>query len=281
MHYSLPADTAVISFDELPTGLVGSPTPIAVQIQRASSGTIVLARTTNGVVERPAGSGNYVVTLVSPSELDDYLVVIDWSAGELTPATSRVAQLRVTFTLPMEVSGLGPLADQARAQLGKTFDALRNDPNYGPTQILGRVEVVKARTMTTPPAPSEEDALPLLVKDYLGRLIALELMPAAYAYWGRNPISTTTGNEPSESTTWPDPIKVLEGIEKYLLMTTRRDEAIVIPMLSSPRLREATDGPAIDEETDAKVTSDPHCFPTYDEHIGRTLVGADTTRRRW
>lgn len=266
MIHSLPSDDLVVSFGELPTGLVGSFTPLGVQIQRAVNGTVVSARTQDGILEVPSGSGNYVVSLVAPPELDDYIIVLDWAAGIIAPITSRVEDLQVTISLPIVPTAMGLVADATKSHLGATYDGLMESNHYGSTFVMLKISVVKSRILKNPPAVIDESSLHALVIDYLGKLAALELIPAAYSYWAEQAQTESTGSDPSESISYPDRIRTLEGIQEELLRQIRHDEALIGPLLIDPRLVEATvSGPSIDEPYDCHVTADPRCYPRYSD----------------
>lgn len=262
MIESLPGDTVVTVIDGLPSGLTGV---VGVHVERASNGTVVLARTTIGVVERPVGSGNYVATFVAPVEGDTYLVVGDDDPA--APTVQRVVELRVSATVSVDPSGLGPIADAAKSHLGGTFDGLVESDHYGASFVLGRVSVVKRRMMIDPPATADEGLLDELVIDYLGKLVVIELMPAAIDYWAHQYQSESIGNDPVELATYPDRLKAMEAIQELMITQTRRDEALVMEILAAgARLRKAdSSGPSISEVDDCRVTADPSDFPTYHE----------------
>jgi hypothetical protein len=88
-----PDATFLSELDNAPTGLVGT---IGVRIIRDSDQVEVLARTTKGIVESPAGSGHYTATLVAPSTAGDYSVL--WDSGTVTPSTTAVDDLVVGTT---------------------------------------------------------------------------------------------------------------------------------------------------------------------------------------
>jgi hypothetical protein len=77
-----------------PTGLTGT---AAVQLLTPIGG-VIIARTTEGINEVPAGSGTYVTVMVAPSTVGGYLVF--WDQGTITPET--------TFGEPLEVSASAP-----------------------------------------------------------------------------------------------------------------------------------------------------------------------------
>lgn len=261
MITSLPSDIFLYVLPGLDTGL-----SVGFQIQRASNGTVVQGRTSAGVVERPAGSGNYVISGVAPVEGDTYLIVADWDSGNITPTTSRVEQLKVSMTVDADPTGFGPIADAAKSHLGETFDHLEGSEHFGAVEITRVVERVKRRVMTDPPTTAQEDTLDGLVIDYLGELVALALIEPAFHYYANQHQTVSMGDDPNEVASYPDRIKMLEAMQKWLLADTRKLEADVTPLLASPRLRPAGDGPQIDEPEDfLHVTDDPRQFASFSD----------------
>lgn len=245
-----------MTFPGLAPGVV-----VGYQIRRASNDTVVQGRTITGVAERPAGLGNYVVIGASPAEQGTYLVIVDWNDGNLDPAHTAIQELIVVSSVAVESSGLGLVADAAKAHLAQTFDRLADDDHYGSAFIARAVAVVKRRVMLNPPTVGDENMLDELVIDYLGKLVALELMPAAVDYWAVQYQSESTGNDPTETASYPDRLKALEMLENELLKQVRRDEAMIVPLINGQRLRAASDGPSIDEDDDFRVTDDPRSHP--------------------
>jgi hypothetical protein len=89
---STPASPFQASCDGFASGLVGT---IGVRIDQGASN--ILARTTAGIVEFPAGSGIYVATLTSPSIAGYYQIT--WDTGVVGPGTTAVEDLLVTSSV--------------------------------------------------------------------------------------------------------------------------------------------------------------------------------------
>lgn len=266
MPSAIPSDPFVVSFDDLPVGLVGSGTPIGVQIRRASNGTVVSGRTTSGIVEEPVASGTYEVTGTAPAELGEYLVLVDWNAGVIESDTSEARELTVAVSIPLVISEFGLVADATKSHMGETFDGLVSSEHYGSGYVMRKIDVIKQRVLNSPPDVEDEDTLHKLVIDYLGKLAAIDLMPAAIDYWARQAQTDSTGSDPTETVSYPDRLEAMKQLQEELLRQTRRDEIVVTPLLEDPRTRDAVlVGPAIDEVDDCKVTAEPRFFPRYDD----------------
>jgi len=255
-----PGSPLTISQSGIPTGQV-----VGVQVQKAASSTIAIGRFTNGVVERPAGTGNYVATFVTPAEPDLYLIVLDWNNGVLIPTKSIVEELQVSALVAIEETGLGAVADYVRLYLGgETFQGLLDSTKFGSSRVGLAIETVKARVMSSPPATIDEDVLPGVVLSYLAKLAALELMPAARDYWTSIPQSQSTGDDPAESVTYASREQMLDDLASDLLRQIRADEALALSLIVGPILPNTSSGPSIDEcddDLDHHVTRDPRHFP--------------------
>lgn len=252
-----PGQSITVSQSGLPTGA-----SVGYQVIKAASGTVAIGRTTVGVVERPASSGNYVATFTVPAEADLYLIVLDWSGGVLAPATTKVEELQVT-SLQAAETGLGAIADNVKVYLGgETFDGIATDSHAGEGTISLAISNIKARVFTSPPVTSAEVLLPQIVLSYLGKVGALELLPAARAYWNSQVQSESVGHDPTEVTVYPSRQAMLDKLADELLAAIRRDWPTVLPFVDAPLLRLVEDGPSIDEDDDSRhVTRDPRVFP--------------------
>jgi hypothetical protein len=252
-----PGETITITQSGLPTGRV-----VGYQVIKAASGTIAIGRTTASVVERPAGSGNYVATFSAPVEVDVYLVVIDWNAGVITPSTSKVEEMQVTSTINQEETGLGPVADYTKTALGgETWRLLMDSEHYGPGYIALAIETIKARVMMTSLPSSLESTLPIVVLSYLGKLTALQLMTAAADVWSFEAQSRSVGNDPVEITTYASREAMLRLKSDWLLAQASKEMPLALQLLPDARLPSNSAGPAIDEDAGQRVTPDPRTFP--------------------
>ncbi len=251
----------------LPTGVV-----VGFQVLTAATGTVAIARTTTGVIERPAGSGNYVLNFISPVVGDLYLVVSDWSGGVLAPETSRVSELIVTSAVVAGSSGLGAVADYVKMNMGgETWRLLTNSADYGQTFVVRAIELVKRRAMQNPPVTADEGALDPRVLDYLGILASLQLVSAARDAWGSQVISKSEGDSPAERVTFANRAELMDELLADLMRKLAAAQAEAIPLIDLPVLSLATVGPMIDEDDDLKVTDDPREFPTYADFPGQSL----------
>lgn len=85
------------------TAVTGQTGTLAVQVVLPGEQQVAIPRTTAGIVEFPAGSGNYGVELVAPVNPGEYLIVWDWAgSGAITPANSHVEQLLINVWTPTD-----------------------------------------------------------------------------------------------------------------------------------------------------------------------------------
>lgn len=257
MQTANPGSSTTVTFPGIPSGSV-----VGFQVLNAATGLVALARTQNGVVERPAGSGNWVAIFNAPVQGDLYLVVADWNNGVLTPATSQVKELQVTTVVAPGSSGLGRVADYVRMRLGgETFKGLTTSTDYGMPFVQQAIDLVKRRVMTNTVATVDEGNLDILILDYLGILASLALIPAARDWWGSQVVAQSTGNDPTEMVTYTDRSKLMDTVRDDLLRRLPEVQALAIPLIGTPRLRLAADGPSIDEDEGKHVLPDPRDFP--------------------
>lgn len=95
--YAKPGETFNASLRGAPAGLVGT---MGVSILHKGNGAVVTARTTEGIVEVPAESGNYETDLVAPVA-GEYLVF--WDNGEISPGTTAADDLISIANPPAEI----------------------------------------------------------------------------------------------------------------------------------------------------------------------------------
>lgn len=145
---------------------------------------------------------------------------------------------------------------------GENWAVLFDSPNFGIDEMLLAVQVVKHRILLAPPTPAGESALNIHVLAYLGVLTALELIPATQNAWANKLISRSTGNEPSEITTYTDRAQRIEDLQDMLLRRVAGLYSAAKPNLD-PTIVPLVSVPGIDETSDdARVTEDPRTFPS-------------------
>jgi hypothetical protein len=143
---------------------------------------------------------------------------------------------------------------------GENWAVLFNSENFGIDTMLLAVEIVKRRVLTTPTSPSGESALNIHMLAYLGILTALELLPACKDAWASRLISRSTGNEPSEITTYTNREQAIDRLQDMLLRRVAGLYKAALPYLD-PTINVPVSVAGIDEDDDLKVTENPRLFP--------------------
>jgi hypothetical protein len=81
--------------------------------------------------------------------------------------------------------------------------------------------------------PAAEDLYPLIVINYVAKLVAIELIPAGIDYWRSEPI-TVSATGTNENTTYSDPVVALQQLREDLLAETSREWELVKPLIDFP-----------------------------------------------
>lgn len=130
---------------------------------------------------------------------------------------------------------IGGIVDGAADHLPVTFNALRNESNFGERRLQKYATLIQIRVTGTYVQPDEEIerySLPLL--DYFSKRLAFELCSPGIDYWGRQH-KTITAQSPTEISSYPEMIKVLENLRerfKEELAQDWRDLKFLVPKLS-------------------------------------------------
>jgi hypothetical protein len=153
----------------------------------------------------------------------------------------------------------GAIADRARGVLPIAWDALSRDVRFGDGSIQAVIDLTKERVLGTGLATGAEGTLPLIVVDYLAKLVALELISPAIDYFMNEPLSeSATGT--NENHTFTERANELRLLRAALLDETRRLKPDVDPLIgyrptsNSPR-------PALNTINDEFLTPSPQEFP--------------------
>lgn len=261
MIRGLPTETVTALLEGAPSGLLTQGV-LGVELREQGSDLVKIGRTTNGIVEKPTLPGYYWWTFVLPAEGGDYYVLWDRDNGARAEGMTAIEQVRVSSFQSAEDAEVGEIAWRARGHIPETYLALWKAESFGPAHIQLKADVIKRRVMTTVVAVADEPSLDTLVLDYLGRLVALELIPPGRDYWANQIQSQSIGDDPTEIATYADRVKALADTQSDLLRQIRRDEPLILPLILDLRLPDAADaGPEIDEDEDYRTTADPREFP--------------------
>lgn len=153
----------------------------------------------------------------------------------------------------------GVIAERVRGIIPVSWDALSKDARFGETLLRDTIDTKKEEVLGEVVTPANESLYPLLVINYVAKLVALELLTPAIDFWRSEPVSlVTTGT--NEQTTYSDPVVALEALRKSLLEQTRREWPLVKPLVTFSRISVAPRA-RINTLDDEFLTPSPQEFP--------------------
>lgn len=178
------------------------------------------------------------------------------------PSRNKGSQVYVEGSSIISTPSVGTIADHTKFWLGgENWSVLRDSENFGISHILLGIENVKRRVLASPPAPKDESALNRNVLVYLGIICALELIPATQNAWASKLITRSTGNEPSEVTSYTDRAQRIVDLQDMLLRRVAALYAAAKPYLDATIVISASVAGIDEDSDDARVTDDPRTFP--------------------
>jgi hypothetical protein len=153
---------------------------------------------------------------------------------------------------------VGAIASQVSRIIPVTWHALGNDSRYGEVPLQAAIDLVKEAVFGNVIPLASENTYPLIVQDYVAKLIAIELIPAGIDYWMNQPMTeTSTGT--NEMHTFTERAEKLAELRKTLLDETRRVAADVAALVGYRRpSRNRPRNNMIDEDF---ITPSPLEFP--------------------
>jgi hypothetical protein len=153
----------------------------------------------------------------------------------------------------------GAIAEAVRAVMPTTWDMLSKEGGFGDGTLRMVIDTKKEEVLGTRGTPQAEEALPLIVIRYIAKLCALELINPGLDAWRNKPIAiNTTGTSEIES--YSDAREMLVELRKQLLEDTRREWALVKPLITFRRISSGP-RPASSTIDDEFLTPSPQEFP--------------------
>ena len=129
----------------------------------------------------------------------------------------------------------GAIAERVAGILPVTWDALERDQRYGDTLLRTAIDTIKERVFGVNVTPTAEVSYPLIVIDYVAKLVAIDLCTPGIDFWMSEVTSaSTTGT--NEVVTWVDRANQLMQLRKDLLEETRLMKGEVDPLIGYTRL---------------------------------------------
>lgn len=162
----------------------------------------------------------------------------------------------------------GAIAERARGILPVTWDALSGDARYGDGLLQSSVDTAKESVLGQVILPADELSLPLIVINFVAKIVALEVIPAGIDFWMSEPIGlATTGT--NEAISYVDRPAQLGKLRDMLLQETRTDATDIAGVVgyrrSSSRSRMKISTP-----DDLFLTPSPQEFPRPYTETGRS-----------
>lgn len=157
----------------------------------------------------------------------------------------------------------GAFAQKARENMPVTWAALEKSRDYGEQLIQGKIDLVKLRLFGSVVSTASESTYDLRVQDFVGRLIAIELVPAGADFWSSQAVSVSAEGK-RENKQYLDRVRNLWQLHERLLESTRNDlEEVELILDVQPASRKRKQrGIAVGIPTSVHVTPDPFGFPT-------------------
>jgi hypothetical protein len=152
----------------------------------------------------------------------------------------------------------GAIADRVKGIIPVSWDALSRDTRFGEALLRTAIDTKKEEIFGTVVDPAIESTYPLIVINYVAKLAALDLLPAAIDLWRSEPI-TVSATGTNENTTYSDPVIALQALRTNLLEETRREWPLVKPLVNYSPISAAA-RPAINTLNDEFLTPSPQEF---------------------
>lgn len=154
---------------------------------------------------------------------------------------------------------VGAIADRVRGILPVTWDALSKDARFGDGLLRTVIDTKKEEIFGSVVAVSAESTYPLIVINYVAKLVVIELIPPGIDLWRSQPIVVSaTGT--NENTTYSDATVALQQLREDLLAETRKEWDLVRPLIDFSRLSSAP-RPLMNTIDDEFLTPSPQEFP--------------------
>lgn len=211
----------------------------------------------------------------SIADVTSSTVTYQWQAGDVDTGGNWRGWFRVTSGTKVEetdefdIFGLthspgrgaliGAVARAARREIPVAWDALRSYDAYGDLELQEKVEIVKLNVLGYVVAVADEANLDRRVLDYLGKLVAIEVIPAAIDYWTDQIVSQTARGS-NEVQTFPNRIQALERKLDFLQERVEAMYLQIQDLVGSP-LRRLDTAPDVNTRGLPLVTPGLEDFP--------------------
>lgn len=205
--YAAPGGTLEASLTWPLSGLAGT---IGVRIIDTPSGSTILARTTSGIVENPAGSGLYYFSGTAPTIAGSYSVI--WDDGSVAPGHTATDDLIVTYSAPGVLPSGPYLCSLADVKLALQFESDSTQKDAEITALLPTAtRILEAYAQRNFTSPTAGGTIKRLV--FRGGFLSLPDLQAGAAYSITRVIDATLLVE--ETDYFLEPVGASDGIYTY------------------------------------------------------------------
>jgi hypothetical protein len=153
----------------------------------------------------------------------------------------------------------GAIATRVRAILPVTWNALEGDSRYGDALLQTAIDTAKDAVTGQVVASSAETTYPLIVRDFIAKVAALELINPGIDFWMNEP-SSESAEGTNENHTFVDRAEKLKELRDALLAETRDKADEIAEILGFTRVS-SKQVPRINTMDDPFLTPSHQEFP--------------------
>lgn len=158
----------------------------------------------------------------------------------------------------MSVSGL--IAASARSELPETWAKLEESKQFGPQSLELKINSIMTQVFGRALTEEEQTGLNARVLEYVGKLVALQLITPGRDYWAKQATSFSAGERESKSYT--DRSLALKDLREDLLYDTRAMYPEISDLIPDKQ-RRRVDSPVVQDVAIAHTPSPYDFEPAY------------------
>lgn len=145
------------------------------------------------------------------------------------------------------------IAGWTQGELPEEYDALLK--KYGDPFIQRKIDSVLMSLFGEVLDNAGQEALDIRLQDYIGKVVALELIGPGISYWSKQALGVGARGS-NETKTYKDRAEDLKELQKQLLAKTREMYPEIQDLIPNRRVRRTPVGPRV-RQVVGVVTSDP------------------------
>lgn len=158
---------------------------------------------------------------------------------------------------------LDRITSRVKNILSVTWDAMSQDARVDDSALVDPITFAEVLFLGEEPDEAAQLAMNRLVVEFIAKVAAVDLIPAAIDYWLEQKTSITTSGT-NETVTFPDRIRALEKLKESLLRDIAKLEPIVEPLIPVIQTRRGASAPLMSTIGDELLTPNPQDFgPIY------------------